>query len=771
MTEFKVNYNPEDTNRLFSSTSILPNNRSRDKGSPESGIKATLPRSIAPSHWDEWINESCVSPSITATNIKSFDGKTEASTIASVLNWKKWVNDFGGWWVSGVDPLTNEPASFGQFKPDKATGKAKYLAPKGKESEAIFLYDPDKPDFWQQEVTELIITEGAKKAGAALSQGIACTCLTGVWNGQINKERLIPTLRDFIRSQPKGLKVKLAFDADLWSNRQVGKALLILGDLLEANDCSVEVTDLSTFGGKKGIDDIIRDNGVEAFRKALDNSYPLSTYHELVDNLPLSAIQEGFQHLYERDKWIAYDGQLCRWNGKCFEPQSEEEEMSRIGKWCRNFQNSIFQDQFQDKEGIYTTPHSKPSMPGHIYREALQELYVNPEQVNPPNVLNLRDKVLELVWGDDDFEEKVYDHNPLNYWKFTYHSEVPYKPHIDPTYCDQLLEAIPEKYRDIVLKNMASALDLNEVRHRVGDDVRSLILWGSGSNGKDAIRMALFNIFSERYLTSLTLSHFQAADKSGRGFTLVPLLSSKINWSSENKGKLNIDQIDALKNVLTGDPITIERKNVDSTQMEADAICIFNTNHEPNIKGYDEAVRRRLSVVKMDRTFKQNPKNPGEIQGNPNFKNGKWLAEHVSPALLNVLLYKLHDLLKNGIDYEPTTQVMSEIAEESDHFIRFAKEVGLEEDSDSAVTTDELWLKMREWYFQEGIVENAQGVITPENTEEDRFINFSKFDTVVTSKEAAVKRALSTFGSAKRGQVKRDDGSRPRAIRGIRLDS
>ena len=753
MSDSKVTYNQDERQPKSPSNSILTDSGAIDQGNSQlkQNIENARPRSIDPQHWDEWINESCVKPSITAKALESFDSK-RSGTIASLLNLKSWDHGFGGWWVSGINPSTNKYSDFGQFKPNKTRGKngkelPKYMTPKGSSSEAIFLYDPDNPDFWQQQVSEVVITEGAKKGGAAITQGFHAICLTGVWNGQIQKDRLIPTLRDYIRSQPKGLNVRLSFDADLWRNMNVGKALLNLGELLEKSDCNVTVTDLSQFGGKKGIDDVIRDEGVEAFREALNNSYPLSTYHELVNNLPKSAIEEGYQHLYDPNEWIAHEGQLYRWNGQFFELRSEDAEKQRIQDWCDSFQDSIFQDTFVDKEGIYSTPHSKPAVPGHIYTKAVRKLYVDPERVNPPDILNLSNGVLELEWGKKDFSVKFYEHNPTNEWKFTYASPVPYKHDADPTHCDKLLEAIPKQYRDILLKNMAAALNLKEVRNRVGRQARSIILFGSGNNGKDALREALFNIFSQRYLTSLTLNHFQAVDKSGRGFTIVPLMNSKINWSSENKGKLNIDQIETLKNVLTGDDIQVEKKNVDvdETQMKANCICIFNTNSEPNIKGYDEAIRSRLTVVKMDKTFKDKPKKPHEIQGDTRFKDSEWMAENVSPSLLNVLLFKLHDLLENGIDYEPAAQLMGEVAEESDHFLKFANEVGLQEDPDKWVSSPYLFHKLREWYFQEGYVQNTTGAITPENADEDRYINHSKFDQLITEKPALTNRVKQSF--------------------------
>jgi phage/plasmid-associated DNA primase len=783
LTQNEQNHNLEDTTSSVPDNGKNGHNYSHNSGevnleaaiAEKATSKVPSPRHIKDQHWDEWLNESCVSPGITRENIISLSSD-KPGNIASQLNWKSWNQDFGGWWVSGINPITNEYVdNFGQFKPDKTKGKngkelPKYATPKDSGNDAIFLYDPDKPDFWQQEVAEVVITEGAKKAGAAITQGFHTICLTGVWNGAINKERLVPTLRDYIRSQPRGLRVNLCFDADLWSNRNVGRALLCLGDLLEMADCKVTVTDLSAFGKKQGIDDVIATRGVEAFREALENAYPFSTYYELVEKLPLSAIQEGFQHLYDPNKWIKYDGLLHWWNGQYFEPQSEAAEMSRIRKWCKNFRDSIFQDYFQDKEGLYDTPHSKPSMPGHIYKEALDLLYVDPERVNPSNVLNLSNAVLELEWGDESFTRKVYDHDPANHWKFTYVSDVAYDEAADPTWCDQLLEAIPVAYRDILLKNLAASLDLKEVRNRVGDEVRSIILYGYGSNGKDAIRAALFNIFSDQYLTSVNLGNFQAAEKSGRGFTLVPLLNSKINWASENNSKLPIDQLDSLKNVISGDSISIERKNVDQTRMEAQCICLFNTNYLPNLKGYDFAIQRRITVVEMPYTFKKNPTKPGEIQGNPNFKNQKWLAEYVSPALLNTLLVKLDELLKYGVDYDPVAELMGEINRESDHFIRFAQEVGIVEDPEGAIPTEELWFELRKWYAQEGLLHNGQTVITEDNDDSDNIRQHDKFDEVVTSKEKAVKRALKTFKGTKRGQTTKEDGSRTRAVRGIKLN-
>jgi hypothetical protein len=65
------------------------------------------------------------------------------------------------------------------------------------------------------------------------------------------------------------------------------------------------------------------------------------------------------------------------------------------------------------------------------------------------------------------------------------------------------------------------------------------------------------------------------------------------------------------------------------------------------------------------------------------------------------------------------------------------------------------------------MVQNAQGVITPENAEEDRYINFSKFDPLVTEKPALTNRVKQSFNVEVR--PKKIDGCSTRCYFGISL--
>lgn len=79
----------------------------------------------------------------------------------------------------------------------------------------------------------LLITEGVKKADAAVSRGLCCVALLGVWNWRGRDDqggrRL---LADFERIPWNGRTVSIVFDSDLLEKDPVALALLRLGRVL-----------------------------------------------------------------------------------------------------------------------------------------------------------------------------------------------------------------------------------------------------------------------------------------------------------------------------------------------------------------------------------------------------------------------------------------------------------------------------------------------------------------------------------------------------------
>ncbi|MEM8780696.1 MAG: plasmid replication protein, CyRepA1 family, partial [Cyanobacteria bacterium P01_G01_bin.49] len=125
----------------------------------------------------------------------------------------------------------------------------------------------------------LVITEGAKKAGALLSGGYCAIALPGIFNGyrqakdetgsKIGQPHLIPQLQ-ILATQ--GREIYFAYDSDskLSTIANVNRAIEKTAKLLEKEGCSCKVIGWSN--EHKGVDDFIVARGIEAFEKALEQA-------------------------------------------------------------------------------------------------------------------------------------------------------------------------------------------------------------------------------------------------------------------------------------------------------------------------------------------------------------------------------------------------------------------------------------------------------------------------------------------------------------------
>jgi hypothetical protein len=106
----------------------------------------------------------------------------------------------------------------------------------------------------------LFITEGIPKADAAVSIGLCCIALLGVWNFRGTNEAGGKTaLADWESIALNGRTVYIAFDSDVMEKREVYSALVRLKSFLESRKAIVKVIYLSTgeHGEKIGLDDFI----------------------------------------------------------------------------------------------------------------------------------------------------------------------------------------------------------------------------------------------------------------------------------------------------------------------------------------------------------------------------------------------------------------------------------------------------------------------------------------------------------------------------------
>jgi Domain of unknown function (DUF3854) len=109
----------------------------------------------------------------------------------------------------------------------------------------------------------LFVTEGSKKADSAVSAGLACVSVLGVWNWRgsnaVGGKVALPDWHDIALN---GRRVVLAFDSDVVRKRAVAKALAELAAYLKSKGAAVSYLHLPDADDAKcGLDDYIAAEG------------------------------------------------------------------------------------------------------------------------------------------------------------------------------------------------------------------------------------------------------------------------------------------------------------------------------------------------------------------------------------------------------------------------------------------------------------------------------------------------------------------------------
>ena len=684
-------------------------------------------------HLKEWVEGSAVSEAIARLNLESLTIKEMNERVRP-----KELIKTGGWWCSGVQWRDGDRASnwYGQAKPDKphhpeGSDERKYLTGSGMEPDAIFLAMPDK-NYWAKVHADKSIprhwAEGVKKAGAGLSLGLAVLALTGVWNwGKGGK------LAKFVGEWAEpGTTHYIDFDSDYAENQSCRAAIKKFAQLLIERGCTVHITCWDT--KFKGLDDLIVGKGGDVFLQAVadastfeeweetlkkndrkvklakSNNSTIShprTYENVVclesagntsDYISDTAtvaesnfVLKAEEALYSEGHWVSIAGQIYRFTGSYYELCPEVGEKRRIRDYLSNYSESV--------RGVHRKKYANSASINQVYDWVVAGIAVDPSTINPDG-LNCSNGVLRI---NPDGSHTLMPHNPKQVYTYV---GCRYDPNIVAVDCDRLLECLEPAQREIFLRTAAAALNLKLVRSKLtGRGVKGLLCYGEGSNGKDTLRAVLAVVFG-RGMTGKSLSDFKSYDL-GRKFTLAGVEGSICNWASENTAKVDLDNIQSLKQFITGDPIDIERKGKDSYEYKPAAIFFANCNKLPSITGGTAAIDDRYGILRFDKTYARNAiASEGQLEADPRFKDDeKFILEQVAPAMLNKLLERLPLLLSEGIDYKATKDAMQKAQEESRHLWQFAREVGLEVQAEGRVWITDLWDLLVNWYEGMGVLD------------------------------------------------------------------
>lgn len=739
------------------------------------------------------LKASGISDEIISLNFRSLDGDRVYEYLAIGCTKRRndgrlpdsWLKLYrhceqGGWWASGVDLISFDDLEWGCFKPDSprmdeyGLKPIKYEHPKGiptnifalkvgsdtcQKINSIYQKELSPDNFWAEVISDIsipiILTEGAKKAACLLSHGFVAIALPGIWGGYRRELKetsgLIPPL-----VQLQGHHIVFALDQDAKSEtrKQVKTAINTTTKAFKANGC--ECTPLFWSDDFKGVDDLISAKGADYFQAIFANvqkkaevltSTPLANPQGYEEPKPWQGCEiaeffteEARKDLYSEGYWAAIGKDLYRFNGSYYEKVSRAAEERRYMDWAN--EHPTFE------KGKWVKSHCQPDHINKIWVWVLSKYRVEEENVNPPG-LNLKNGRLILEWKKGIPTPKLIPHSP--HVVYTYTSEVSYNPKADPKYCDQLLQALEPDQQAILLRSLALAIDFPGFKATGKfERIRAVLCEGTGSNGKDAIRSAVSQIFV-RGMTALSFNDCLAYDKGQKG-EFLPLETACISWSSENSAVPKLDELQGLKAAITSDALTVKALYEDKKLITPRCVFFFNINGVPRMDGALEAIVSRWAILRFQKTFKLNPDpSKGQIKGDPRFKDSpQWVAENVCPALLNRLIEQIPLMLSEGIPYQLMDRYFREMREESCHLWGFVKEARIIENQDGKIGITELWHALLKWYEEMGTLEY---VIEGTKTKQIWHDQHNKYDRNITSKTNIYKGFQRIFPKITRGRI------------------
>ena len=257
---------------------------------------------LSSAHQKMLFGDSCIDPGVVQER-----GTFTASRGKDVPQGHGWLPKKPGI-VFPVHTLDGD--TFYRIRPNNPGRLAKYMQPKGYPNRLDL--HPRQHDRIKRPGGMRYVTEGEKKVDAGVSRGLLMVGLSGVWNGQKDKE-LIP---DWSLLPLEGERYSITFDSDIAYNPNVQMGADRQARLLREQGAEVYITLLppAPDGSKQGLDDFFASGGTAKQLELLTTPYEAGVIERmrLTGAQKLRAAIEALWRKWWATEWAGQGGHTDR---------------------------------------------------------------------------------------------------------------------------------------------------------------------------------------------------------------------------------------------------------------------------------------------------------------------------------------------------------------------------------------------------------------------------------------------------------------------------
>ena len=249
---------------------------------------------------------------------------------------------------------------------------------------------------------------------------------------------------------------------------------------------------------------------------------------------------------------------------------------------------------------------------------------------NDPWLFNCPNGTIDLRTG----ELKPHDPDDL----ITSLSPVEYDPDARCDRWEEFLGQVFDDHQDLIgyLQRIFGHCLTGDVSEHI-----ILIAWGIGSNGKTTLLDIILELLGPDYAIKLAHDFLMVKRMEGHSTERMDLYRKRFAIASETGDGKRLDE--ALVKSLTGDgKIRGRRMREDTWEYDPTHKVILCTNHQPEIRGTDDGIWRRLALIPFTKRFWDPDK--GET-GPPELKADKSLGRQLRAKLSGILTWCVNGCL------------------------------------------------------------------------------------------------------------------------------